>query len=298
MQRQDGAIKLWHGGVRQIGHDPASHVVAVSGGVDSVVLLDVLAQQAKKPLIVAHVHHGIRRESDEECSFVERLATQYGAQFESVRLHLGAKVSEAVARQQRYLFLRKVAAQHDGLIVTGHHADDIIETIALHLQRGTGWRGLAVMGASDIWRPLAWYTKEELLKYARARSLEWREDASNSSRRYARNRIRPLVAQLSDDTKQQLLALWHSQQLATRAIDKEAGRLLSDKRYFYTMAPLSVAQEVLRAQLLSQNVTCTRPVLQSAILAIKVARPGTKYSLDARHFLQFGKIDFTLIKKE
>ncbi len=274
------------------------YIVAVSGGVDSVVLLDATVKQfGADRIIVAHVHHGIRPESDEEFMFVEGLARQYGVAFEGTRLGLGAETSEELARNARYDFLRRLAKKYDAPIVTAHHADDIIETIVLHLQRGTGWRGLSVMGAKNIWRPLAWYFKKDILVYAQKHELEWREDKSNVDSRYARNRVRPLVSQLPDNIKQEVLALWHSQRELAREIDEEARSLLSNSRHFYIMVPARVAREVLRAYLLRFSIGLTRPQLDSALLSIKTAKPGTLHSLDNLSFLSFRRDNFILTKK-
>ena len=274
----------------------STYVVAVSGGVDSVVLLDVLAKAQLGKLVVAHVHHGIRAESDEEYAFVQALATQYGAEFEGAHLKLGAGASEQLAREERYVFLRTVAKKCQGTLVVAHHADDVIETIALQCERGTGWRGLAAMGAEDIWRPLTWQYKADILAYAQAHQLEWREDASNHQAVYTRNRLRPLVAALTLDTKQSLLALWHAQMLLARRIESELTPLTTRKRYFYSMTPTTAASEVLRATLKQLGVACTRPQLQALLLAIKTAKPGTRHSLGANCFLAFSKTEFTLIK--
>ena len=131
------------------------YVVAVSGGVDSVVLLDMVAQEvAPQRLIVAHFDHGIRPESADDAAFVKSLAKQYGLTFETKREELGANASEELAREHRYAFLRDVAKRYSATIMTAHHADDIIETIAINMTRGTGWRGLAVLDSPGIERPL------------------------------------------------------------------------------------------------------------------------------------------------
>ena len=175
------------------------YVVAVSGGVDSVVLLDMLV--SKQPsniyqlpttnyqLIVAHFDHGIRDDSNQDAIFVAKLAKKYGLPYVEKRVDLGVNASEEKARDERYDFLRSVAKQHDAKLVTAHHADDVIESIAINLSRGTGWRGLAVID-SDVIRPLTDMNKSEILSYARNHNLKWREDSTNSTNVYLRNRIR------------------------------------------------------------------------------------------------------------
>src|SRR5690606_22278428 len=144
------------------------YIVAVSGGVDSMVLLDMLVREGSHELIVAHFDHGIRADSHKDATFVQDVAKKYGLPFEKRREVLGEKASEALARERRYAFLRSVAARHEAKIVTAHHLDDVVETVAINITRGTGWRGLAVMD-TDIVRPLVDMEKKELVRYANQR---------------------------------------------------------------------------------------------------------------------------------
>ena len=115
----------------------ATYVVAVSGGVDSVVLLDVFSKIKHHTLVVAHFDHGIRTDSVHDARFVEALAKKHTLTFETLREELGADASEEKARDRRYAFLRSVAKKYDGRIVTAHHSDDAVETIAINMSRGT-----------------------------------------------------------------------------------------------------------------------------------------------------------------
>ena len=113
-----------------------NYIVAVSGGVDSVVLLDMLSKTQHK-LIVAHVDHGIRgKESAADARFVAALARRYQLPFVSTELHLGAHASEETAREKRYEFLFGEAEKYRAVVVTAHHRDDIIETFLLNLFHG------------------------------------------------------------------------------------------------------------------------------------------------------------------
>src|SRR3989344_5293986 len=115
-----------------------NYIVAVSGGVDSVVLLDMLIKQKEHNLVVAHFDHGIRVDSDADARFVWELAKKYELSFEVRREELGDAASENTARSHRYAFLRDIAKKYSATIVTAHHADDVVETIAINLTRGTG----------------------------------------------------------------------------------------------------------------------------------------------------------------
>ena len=274
------------------------YVVAVSGGVDSVVLLHMLVSRKIGPLVVAHVDHGIRPESGDDAAFVRQLAQQYRIRYEQASLRLGANASEDDARRGRYNFLRRLQEKYNGPILTAHHADDVIETIALHLQRGTGWRGLAVMGAEGIHRPLTVYFKDEIVAYAGRHDLAWREDASNQDQRYARNRVRPILQKVPKSVRLELLALWKDQQQRARLIDTEIAVHTTNQRHFYIMAPPHVAREVLRSLLLAEGVGRTRPQLDELVLACKTAKEGTRRSLGSGHMMVFSKTDFRILPRQ
>lgn len=271
-----------------------TYVVAVSGGVDSVVLLDMISKTVNEPVIVAHFDHGIRSDSADDARFVESLARQYGHRFISERATLGEGASEAAAREHRYVFLRKVAAQHGGRIVTAHHLDDLVETVAINAQRGTGWRGLAVFGA-EIHRPLIDTSKASLLQYAAQHGLSWREDSTNASDAYLRNRIRKHTSQLPLDTKRQLRALHAEQSRLRHSIEVEARRLVGPgptySRYVLTHVPPAVAVECLRY---ITNGRLTRPQLLRALHAIKTVAAGSRYEAGNSISLQFSTRHFTL----
>ena len=268
------------------------YIVAVSGGVDSVVLLDMLVGLNEHEIIVAHFDHGIREDSSRDAAFVGELAKRYGLQFETAREELGANASEAVARTRRYKFLREVAQRHDAQIVTAHHQDDVIETIAINLTRGTGWRGLAVLGDTTIVRPLITSSKQDLYDYALRRALEWVEDETNSTDSYLRNRIRRRLAHVSDETKHQLIELWMSQRELAAEIDAECSRLKTHSRYFMTMIDEASASELLRAVLADYSLLLTRPQRRQLLHAVKTALPGSKFEAGSRSVIEFTPREF------
>ncbi len=265
-------------------------IVAVSGGVDSVVLLHQLVQQhPATAIIVAHVDHGIRAASASDAAFVAQLAAEYGCQFRLCRLHLGSQASEQQAREGRYRFLRQLAQETGGQLYTAHHADDVIETIAINVQRGTGWRGLAVMSAADITRPLTRQFKAELIQYAHQHQLTWREDSTNQTSRYLRNRVRQAAQLLPVTTKRDIIALWHRQQAVAAAIDAECHHLATNQRHFYIMSSPLAAEAVLRQFLAASGVSLTRPQLQRTLLAIKTQHAGAVIDLAQGNRLQIGR---------
>lgn len=184
-------------------------VVAVSGGVDSMVLLDALAAERdslRLRLIVAHVNHGIRKASEEEYRFVESRCADYGIPFEGMVLDRKEKENfHQYARTRRYEFFREIALRHHARkIALAHHADDQAETILMRLTRGAGFVGYAGMSARssfgdiEIIRPLLEIPKKEILLYQKEHDLEFRSDSSNDEDHYTRNRFRhhiiPVIA--------------------------------------------------------------------------------------------------------
>lgn len=258
-----------------------TYIIAVSGGVDSVVLLDKLVKRGGARLIVAHFDHGIREDSADDARFVGELAERYGLEFETKREELGPGVSEALARERRYAFLQEVSRRHNNApIVTAHHADDVIETIAINFRRGTGWRGLAVLD-SELIRPLLNVTKQTILAYAALHGLSWREDSTNQDTAYLRNELRERIAmELSDDDKLQLHALWQAQLQLKHDIDQETNRLLSESdhaysRHFFTSIDPASALELLRAAFEHEaGFSPTIPQRERALHAIKTLHAG------------------------
>jgi tRNA(Ile)-lysidine synthase len=183
-------------------------VVAVSGGVDSTVLLDLLYQVSTKygfELYIAHFNHKLRgEESDQDELFVESLAKHYGLEF----YHSSGKVKEysnknamsieAAARQLRYNFFEKTTRTIKAdFIATAHTSDDNIETFFINLIRGSGLTGLSgiprvrqLIKNVRIIRPLLSFSKKDLINYAKIRKLVWREDESNNWLEYTRNKVR------------------------------------------------------------------------------------------------------------
>lgn len=269
------------------------YVVAVSGGIDSVVLLDMLVRDKTHNLVVAHFDHGIRDDSSDDARFVEGLARRYGLPFYTKREELGKDASESIARARRYAFLSDIAREHQGTIVTAHHADDIIETIAINLTRGTGWRGLAVLNRAEIERPLLSLTKHEIRMYALANRLEWVEDSTNQTDLYLRNRLRLRIARELTSAKRHVVTeLWKRQRELRSEISSELAAFVKDNatydRYFFIQVDVVVATEVLRHLVQHHSgLAPTRPQADRALIAIKTAKPGASFQIGGAVTLRF-----------
>ncbi|MEM1269538.1 MAG: tRNA lysidine(34) synthetase TilS [Bacteroidota bacterium] len=176
-------------------------LVAVSGGLDSAVLLDVAVQVASeesRPLAVAHVNYGLRPEADDDEQFVRARAAEYGVPAHVLNdpFDAGPNLHDR-ARRHRYAFFERVAKDTGAVaVLTGHHADDHAETLLLQLFRGAGLAGLASLkptrplGETLLVRPLLRVSRQEIETYAKARGLTWRTDTSNLDPRFARGRLR------------------------------------------------------------------------------------------------------------
>ncbi len=199
--------------------------MAVSGGVDSVVLLDMLTKQPGLKLIVAHFDHGIRPDSSKDRIFVANLSQKYNVPFEYETGNLGTSASEDQARTARYAFLRRVRKKYNAdAIVTAHHQDDVIETMFINILRGTKQKGLISLASkTDIVRPLLAVSKRDITNYAKKHNLVWHEDSTNADTRYVRNWLRHTVLpRLSQADREHLVSLYEK----TKATDAELLSLL------------------------------------------------------------------------
>ena len=253
------------------------YVLAVSGGVDSVVLLDLMSK-TRHTLVVAHVDHGIREDSAADARFVQALAKKYQLPYVGTRFELGPSASEEKARDARYEFLNEQAKTFGATLMTAHHGGDAIETIALNLSRGTGWRGLAVMSGGKVVRPLLQMSKEQLIAHALKHRLEWVEDVTNSADTYTRNRLRKKINQMVDNGTRVRLMHLRAEQLSLRmSIEREITRFVPrvHSRHFLSQIDDSVAEELIGAYIASESgVSPTRPQRARALLAVKTAKPG------------------------
>lgn len=178
---------------------PGTYVLAVSGGVDSMTLLHAAAEYSSEhadvQLIVAHFDHGIRNDSHEDRILVQQAAKHLGLPFEYSEGKLGPNASEAEARAARYKFLDDVKKMHHAsAIMTAHHRDDVLETAVLNLRRGTHRRGLtSLRSTEEVVRPFLDVSKKEIVTYAKAHNVKWREDSTNADTRLQRNHVRQEV---------------------------------------------------------------------------------------------------------
>ena len=174
-------------------------LLAVSGGLDSMVLMH-LFQELNYSIGIAHCNFQLRgKESDEDENFVKFQAEKFqipifSTRFETEKFANTNKLSiQLAARKLRYDWFYQILEQENyDYLLTAHHLDDQLETFLINLSRGTGIEGLTGIPATNdkIMRPLLPFSREEILAFAEENSLSWREDSSNASTKYLRNKIR------------------------------------------------------------------------------------------------------------
>lgn len=289
-----------------------TYVVAVSGGVDSVALLHLLHEMslqsdASYRFIVAHFDHGIRSDSAEDRRHVQRLARHYELPFAYERAELGAGASEAVARAARYEFLHNLRrASGAQAIITAHHEDDVIETALLNLVRGTGSRGLhALRSRLHVLRPLLGVPKKELLRYAQANGLVWREDSTNANTAILRNYLRHrVVADMAKTHRSMLLKRSRRAAELSTEIDTIIANYLHLQpaidvlnRGSFIELPHAVAREVLATWLRrsANGVELNRKLLERLVVAAKVGRSGSRVDVAAGYQLHLSPSVITLV---
>lgn len=170
------------------------YVVAVSGGVDSMVLLDLLVRdKAEHELIVAHYKHNLRSEEEarQDMTIVEDYCNQH-----DLHLVIGEYsedvFSETAMREARYLFLNTLLVENNyNAVITAHHKDDLLETAIINILRGTNGAGLhSITNRGGLLRPLLNVRKHQLIDYAEKHKIRWHEDSTNADEAYLRNYVR------------------------------------------------------------------------------------------------------------
>ncbi|HET8624857.1 MAG TPA: tRNA lysidine(34) synthetase TilS [Gemmatimonadales bacterium] len=222
-------------------------LVAVSGGPDSLALLDLLAgcrAELGLNLVVGHVDHGIHPDSSAVASAVRDLARRYDVPFVQAVLGLGVGASETEARVARHAALESLRVEaRAGAIVTAHHADDQAETVLMRVLAGSGPAGLAAMSAVSgrLVRPLLPFRRADLARHLQAIGTTWWDDPANQERRHQRAWIRhealPALRERIPDLERRLLRVADQARVEVDAWDvlldawagldprEEAGRL-------------------------------------------------------------------------
>ncbi len=229
---------LAHVAGRLAAHVRRGHTVcaAYSGGLDSTVLLELLARHRERlgyALAALHVHHGLSVHADDWARHCGRFAESLGVPLQVARVRIDRddpSGTEAAARAARHAAFARAGAD---FVVLAHHRDDQAETVLLQAMRGTGIQGLAAMGearsagTTTLLRPLLDVPRTALAGYARARGLDWVEDESNAlaafDRNFLRHEVLPLVAQRFPQYRESLARLARHAGAAAAVIADLAG---------------------------------------------------------------------------
>lgn len=242
------------------------YLVGVSGGRDSIVLLDCLVNLGYRNLVVCHLDHQLRgRQSRADSRFVQTLAQSHGLKFESRsenvrRLAANSKASiETAGRDARYRFFAETArGARCRTIFLGHHADDLVETFVINLFRGAGTSGLTGMRTESIRRigrlelmvvrPLLGVWRNEIDQHIKARRLKFREDPTNRSLGPLRNRVRHKIIPF---------------------LEREFGRPI--RKNLWRAATIASEEEAFFEELLPKDVTGLRDLAVEPLRTMPVA---------------------------
>lgn len=221
-------------------------LLAVSGGLDSMVLVH-LFQQLNYEIVVLHCNFQLRGlESFEDQQFIQVYSNTNAipfvfTQFDTEAFAADCKVSiQVAARELRYSwFYEQLAIQKGDFILTAHHADDNLETFLINLSRGTGLEGLTGIPAQNekVIRPLLSFSRQQMEEYASVNKLKWREDSSNASDKYLRNKIRHHLVPLLKELNPNFISSFEK----TQSFLSEAQELVDD-------AAIMVYQQVAREE--------------------------------------------------
>ncbi|PWG06113.1 tRNA lysidine(34) synthetase TilS [Polaribacter aquimarinus] len=209
-------------------------LIAISGGVDSVVLTHLLSK-LNFTIALAHCNFKLRdTESNLDEEFVKKIGKllnikTFTTRFETEKFAAKNKQSTQIAaRNLRYSWFKEIAEKHQfNYVLTAHHADDNLETFLINLSRGTGLEGLT--GIPDvngnIVRPLLTFSRDEIISFAKKNNIYWREDKSNASIKYIRNKIRHKVVPVLKEINPSLLESFAK----TTAHLEESQQILEDR---------------------------------------------------------------------
>ena len=177
--------------------------LGLSGGSDSMCLFNILLkfkEEYNLKIVCAHVNHNVRKESKEEEEFVKKIVLKNNCLFETTKLNLNHKNFEANARKERYAFFHEMVKKYQAkYLMTAHHGDDLVETILMHMTRGShfygycGFKKITHFDNFSLVRPLIYLTKDDILNYCKENKISYCLDKTNESDVHTRNRYRKVI---------------------------------------------------------------------------------------------------------
>ncbi len=293
-------------------------LLTVSGGVDSMVLMHLFASQNYN-IGVAHCNFQLRGdESEEDEVLVQEQARKLGVECFNRRFitleesERSGDSIEMVARRQRYEWFDELSREHGySAIAIAHHINDSIETFFINLLRGTGLRGLTGITThrGNIFRPLMFATRKEILDFAAHNKIPFREDSSNLSTKYLRNKVRlglipriiEIKSQFTDQMRRNLNRLTQAQLFIDKSIDQIAMSAISESDGIYTLHPDAINEGFPRDfvvyQLLATRFGFKADIVDSLLKSLDSGGSGSKfYSKEYVAYTDRGEILVTKIE--
>lgn len=294
--------------------------MTVSGGVDSMVLMSLCVNSGYN-VGVAHCNFGLRgQESDEDEILVQERARKYGIECHNRRFDTVGEMErtgesmEMAARRLRYTWFAELCQKHGYTVVAvAHHIDDSIETFFINLLRGTGLRGLTGIHkqVGHIVRPLMFATRKEILEYAMKKHIPYRDDSSNKSTKYLRNKIRlgliPRIREISPRfpfiMHQNIERLISAQNFIQSAIDNIYAQAVTEQSGIYTLHVERIADPKSRDfviyEILSSRFGFKGDIVDGLCKALAQNNSGKRfYSRSNVAYIDRGNIVITSISEE
>lgn len=271
-------------------------VVGVSGGPDSVCLLDILVKLSKKKkfkLLVVHINYGLRgSDSDKDEIFVRKLADKYDLKMEilNAKKESQKNQTESFLREVRYNFFEKIRRENKfDLIAVAHNRDDQVETILMRLIRGSGLLGLRSIRPKSkrIIRPLLGTSRQEIIAYLRQNKLRYRIDKTNRESNYLRNKFRnkliPLIEREYNPKIKETLAA------AVSSIADDYDFIFSESEKFFKKINLDKEKNIYSFE--AKNFLKFHPALQKQVLRrIILSLKNNLFNIESSHLEEILKI--------
>ncbi|MDU1889557.1 MAG: tRNA lysidine(34) synthetase TilS [Dysgonomonas sp.] len=276
-------------------------IVGVSGGADSVALLDIL-HSFRIECVIAHCNFHLRgEESNRDAFFVEDLCRKYNLKYERIDFDTEAYAEinsisiEMAARELRYNWFEKIRVIHMAdKIAVAHHRDDSVETVLLNLIRGTGIRGLTGIAPMNgyIIRPLLCISREDILEYLEERKLSYVDDSTNNEDTYTRNKIRlnilPMMETINPSAKESIMRtarnLSKVETIYNAYIEQVKNNIFADNKINIAMLVQYIEPETILFEILSPygfNAITVRSIFESI-----VAQSGKIFHSDTHELLK------------